>query len=232
MEEIQKIEEGKPTPEAVKPKRRRVLTMRNVYEKKNTHFAFSGIWAERVDATPEDNGVWLIYGAEKNGKTTFALMLANYLRTLTKVLYMSAEEGISTPIQDTCLMLGIPAETPNLHMDEYMPIEDLWNMLKDRRSAKVVFIDNATWYKDELLNKEFGLMKLKKEFPDKLFIIIAHEAKGEPYNAAGKLASKTAKIIFRIQGLAAIVGGRVGGNVGKMIPVIEERAKLYHGDDL
>ena len=24
---------------------------------------------------PEDHGIWLIYGAEKNGKTTFALML-------------------------------------------------------------------------------------------------------------------------------------------------------------
>ena len=213
-------------------KRIRLLTMRNVYDKKTTHFNFTGIWAEKVDATPEDNGVWLVYGAEKNGKTTFSLMLANYLRTLTKILYLSAEEGIGAPIQKTCRMVGIPIDTPNMLMYEYMPIEDLWDKLRDRRSAKVVFIDNATWYKEELLDKQYGLMKMKREFPDKLFIVIAHESKGEPHNAAAKLASKAAKIIFHVQGLAAIVGGRVGENVGQKIPIIEERAKLYHGNEL
>lgn len=219
-------------PEEKPVRRRRVLTVRNVYEKKNTHFHFDGEWAEKISEEPEDNGVWLIYGAEKNGKTTFSLMLANYLSTMARVLYISAEEGISTPLQETCRRIGVSAGNARLHFDEYMPVEDLWHLLGTRRSPDVVFIDNATWYKEELLDKEMGLMALKKNFPRKLFVIIAHESKGEPYNAAGRLASKTAKIIFRVQGLAAIVGGRVGANAGSKIAIVEDRARIYHGNEL
>lgn len=82
--------------EEKKPKKRvRLLTMRNVYDKKISKFQFDGMWAEYISPEPEDHGIWLIYGAEKNGKTTFALMLANYLRQMGRVLYLSAEEGIS-----------------------------------------------------------------------------------------------------------------------------------------
>lgn len=40
-----------------------------------------------------------------------------------------------------------------------------------------MFIDNASYYKDELMNKEYGLLKLIRKFPEKLFIILAHEEK-------------------------------------------------------
>ena len=213
-------------------KRVRLLTMRNVYDKKISKFRFSGMWADYVSPEPEDHGIWLVYGAEKNGKTTFALMLANYLRQMARVLYLSAEEGISASIQDTCLQVGIPQECSNMYMYEYMPIEDLWEKLRDRRSAKVVFIDNASYYKDELMSREYGLLKLVRNFPDKLFVILAHEEKGKPHNAAARQASKLAKVIFHVQGLAAIVGGRVGNNVGRKIPIVEDRARLYHGDVL
>ena len=159
-------------------------------------------------------------------------MLANYLRQMGRVLYLSAEEGISASIQDTCLQVGIPEECSNMYMYEYMPVEDLWEKLRDRRSAKVVFIDNASYYKDELMNKEYGLFKLIRKFPEKLFIILAHEEKGRPHNAAARQASKLAKVIFHVQGLAAEVSGRVGNNVGKKIPIVEERARLYHGNEL
>lgn len=89
--------------EEKKPKKRvRLLTMRNVYDKKISKFQFDGMWAEYVSPEPEDHGIWLIYGAEKNGKTTFALMLANYLRQMGRVLYLSAEEGISASILPIC----------------------------------------------------------------------------------------------------------------------------------
>ena len=82
------------------------------------------------------------------------------------------------------------------------------------------------------MNKEYGLLKLIRKFPEKLFIILAHEEKGRPHNAAARQASKLAKLIFHVQGLAAEVSGRVGNNVGKKIPIVEERARLYHGNEL
>ena len=50
--------------EEKKPKKRvRLLTMRNVYDKKISKFRFSGMWADYVSPEPEDHGIWLVYGA-------------------------------------------------------------------------------------------------------------------------------------------------------------------------
>ena len=75
----------------------RVLTIRNLYDKVYSYLPLSGEWTA-IGAETEDSGLWLIYGKEKNGKTTFALKLANYLSTMRKVLYVSAEENTDANI--------------------------------------------------------------------------------------------------------------------------------------
>lgn len=68
----------------------RALTIRNLYDKVFSFLPLEDEWLEAIGTETEDSGVWLIYGKEKNGKTTFALKLANYLSTMRKVLYISA----------------------------------------------------------------------------------------------------------------------------------------------
>lgn len=201
----------------------RTLSIKNLYDKKHKLFSFDGIWG-KVLGSPERNGIWIIWGAEKNGKTWFALLLANYLRLKgDKVLYISAEEGTGSAFKEACKRAKIEPGA-GLNFKEYEPLEEISEYLKKRKSAKVVFIDNITFYLDELKNG--ALRRLKNEHPNVLFIFLAHEERGEPYTATAKLCKKIAAVIMHVQGLACIVSGRCPGG---MIMVDEEKAQIYHG---
>jgi hypothetical protein len=203
----------------------RGLTMKNMLDKKHKTFAFTGIWLDVIGA-PTTAGFWIIYGPEKNFKTSFALMLANYLRTFERSFYISAEEGTDKEFVDACCRMGLNEKSKNILFSEYEPLEQLSIRLKKPKAPKVVFIDNATVYVDEL--SYGGLMKLKKDNPDVLFILIAHEDRNKPYTAPAVLCKKLAKIIFHVQGAAVFVEGRCPG--GKLI-VNLEKAQLYHGTE-
>lgn len=205
----------------------RALTIRNLYDKVYSYLPLSGEWKVIGEKT-EDSGLWLIYGKEKNGKTTFALKLANYLSSISKVLYVSAEEGTDTNITQTCQRVGIPVENKTLHIIEYLSLEELKTKLSKRKSANIIFIDNTTEYRFEMKNKDVS--DLIKLFPNKLFIFLAHEGgkdKGEPDVALAKFCKKKAKRVFHVVGLSAQVLGRTETAI---IPVEGETAALCHGD--
>lgn len=200
----------------------RALTIRNLYEKKFSTFDFTGIWRQ-IFGTPTKSGIWLIYGKEKNGKTWGTLLIAAYLSFFCRVLYVSAEEGADKEFQEACKRAKIDVGN-NILIIEYEPIEELYKRLKSRKAPKVVVLDNLTIYNEEL--KATGIKRLKQDFPDTLFICVAHEERNKPYTAAATMASKLAKVIIRVQGLSLIVGGRVPGGT---LNIDEEKAQLYHG---
>ena len=175
---------------------------------------------------PESNGVWIIVGGEKNGKTWWAVKLADYLSSKTKVLYISAEEGTGKDFIAVCQRAGIEVNS-SLQFDEYMPIDELKDKLKSRKSAKVIFLDNCTVYADEL--KSAAFRQLVRQYPDKLFVLVAHEEKKQPYTALAKLARKLAKIIMHVQGLRVTISGRCPGGV---INIDENKSAIYWGTEL
>lgn len=201
----------------------RALTAKNLLEKTYDTFNFSGIWLE-VFGTPTTSGIWLIYGKEKNGKTWGTLLIANYLTSFEKVLYVSAEEGTDMEFQAAIKRAKISDKNKNIHFIEYEPIEDLYVRLRRRKAPKVVVLDNLTIYNAELRGK--GITQLKQDFPNVLFILVAHEERNKPYTAAAQMASKLAKVIIRVPGLQLNVGGRCPG--GKLM-IDENKALLYHG---
>jgi hypothetical protein len=202
---------------------RKALSMKNLYAIKHDKFQFTGDWLS-VYGSPEKNGVWIIYGLEKNGKTWGALLLADYLTRFEKVLYVSAEEGTRSAFQDACSRAKISPDNHNLNVIPYEPMAELKERLKMRYAAKVVFIDNITIYNQEI--KAGQINKLSKAFPNVLFIFLAHEEDGEAYPARAKECRKMADIIMHVVGLTMIVSGRCPG--GEMV-IDEERAALYHG---
>lgn len=205
----------------------RALTIRNLYDKVYSYLPLSGEW-EAIGENTEDSGLWLIYGKEKNGKTTFALKMANYLSTINRVMYISAEEGASTNIAQTCQRIGVSVTNKTLHLFEFLTLEELKEKLSKRKSAQIIFIDNTTEYRYEM--KVSDVSALLKEFPGKLFIFLAHEStndKGEPDIALAKFCKKKAKRVFHVVGLSAQVLGRTETAV---IPVDCEKAALFHGD--
>lgn len=202
----------------------RSLNAKDLYKKKFKRFSFSGIWRE-IFGSPECNGFWLIYGSEKHGKTTLALMLANYLSEFEKTLYISAEEGLGETFISACQRVRISTDNKNLLFEEYLTLEELEEKIQKRRSADIIFLDNTTIYSDELKTEQ--LKKLLHKYQNKLFVFIAHEDRGEPYKITAKLVSKLAKAIIHVDGLQCIVSGRVPGG---QLMIDDKKAILYHGE--
>ena len=202
----------------------RLLNTKNVASKKFTQFiGLRGAFKDTLDE-PESYGIWIIYGKEKHGKTLCSLMLANELSQLVKVLYISAEEGISMHFQDSIERLNIDPNNRKLLYSEYLSLDELRVVLKRRGAPMVVFVDNVTAMIHELVRD--AARKLSQDFPNVLFVYVAHQDKNEPYTAIAKKIKIWAKAIFKVEGLRVSVSGRVPGGE---FDLNEEKSWLYHG---
>lgn len=202
----------------------KAFSVSNIYAKKHDTFPFKGIYKD-VFGEPSTNGIWLIYGKEKNGKTWGTLLLSDYISQFTNHLhYISAEEGTDLEFKRALKRAKIDDTNKKIRFTEYESIEDLYKRLKKQRAPKVVVLDNLTIYNDEL--KAAGIKRLKQDFPNTLFICVAHEERNKPYTAAATMASKLAKVLIRVQGLQLNVFGRVPGGI---LNIDENKAILYHG---
>lgn len=203
----------------------RTLSIGNIYQMKFRTMPFAGIWAEPF-GQPEYNGVWLIYGMDKNGKTWFALKLFEYLGTFDKALYVSAEEGISKAIQDTVNRIGM-VPSSRLQMIGYISIDELEEVISRRKSARIIFLDNCTVYTDELSKSR--LLDLIARYPHKLFIFLAHEERNIPYTSIARLIKKLAKVIVHVKGLTCQIYGRCPGGI---LTIDEVKSRLYWGNNI
>lgn len=204
----------------------RPLNIRTVYSQKFDTFDFDGVWLDVFgDATR--NGIWIIYGAEKNGKTWYALKLADYLSSFERTLYISAEEGLDKEFVDACKRAGLDSSNKSLLFSEYKTLDEISEQLNKRQAPKICFLDNVTVYKDELAYG--GFQKLWRAHPNVLFVFVAHEERNEPYTATAKMIKRMSKIITRVQGLACFVSGRCPGGT---LTIDEEKAQLYHGTEI
>ncbi|MDM1138872.1 hypothetical protein [Empedobacter sp. R132-2] len=202
----------------------RGLSPKQLYEKKFKTFDFDGIWKD-ILGEPERGGYWLIYGLEKNGKSTLALSLAKYLSTLEKVAYISAEEGTDKSFQQRCKRIGINVMDHKFMAYPYDLFEEYLDQFKGRQFPKVVFIDNLTAYDGEIDKKM--ILQLTRDYPKITFIILAHEERKEPVGAVGRLVKKLSKRIFHVVGLKAIVTNRDG--LGGEYLIDDKKGLLYHG---
>jgi adenosyl cobinamide kinase/adenosyl cobinamide phosphate guanylyltransferase len=188
-------------------------------------FEFTGLWLQAF-GKPETSGFWYLGGGEKNGKSTFALMLAKYLTAFDKVLYISAEEGISKDMIAAMRFAGLSDQDKNFNIIDYEPWEDIDKRMESRKCAKIIFIDNSTVYRDEVTKRMIMELKQKKHVQNKLIIMVCHEEKGQPDNALATHWRKLAKIIIQAEGLKAIISGRCPGGT---LMINEEKANLYWG---
>jgi KaiC/GvpD/RAD55 family RecA-like ATPase len=204
----------------------RGITAKTLLSKKFKTFQFDGIW-HKVLGEQERGGIWVIYGNEKNGKTTLALLLAEYLTNFEKLNFISAEEGTGFTFQQNLSRAKIDFKNTKIKFYDYLEIEELEAMLSKRQCSKIMVFDNATAYVDDL--KTAVLRRLKRDNPDTLFIIMAHMEKNEPTTAMAKLAKKLCNVYFRVEGLTAFVGGRCPG--GEII-INDQTAMLFHGSEI
>lgn len=202
----------------------RTASIKYLVDRKFTTFTMGDVLGNAF-GEPEDSGFWLIYGAEKHGKTLFALKLADHLSQSMRVLYVSGEEGTGKTFVEAITRAKIDTNNKRLRIAKYTPLDHIRGLLGKRNGPRVVVIDNITVYLKEL---QYGvLLNLLRDFPKILFVFLAHEENGHPYTSIARSCKRFANIIVRVEGLAAQVSGRCPGG---MVYIDDNKGRLYWGD--
>ena len=178
----------------------KALSNRNVCDANFKVADFTGEWLATF-GKPELRGTWIIFGESGSGKTHFALSLLAYLtQFVDKAAYDTIEQGLSLSFKNSWLDANM-AEVGNkvvVYSKEQIPA--LRERLRKRKSPQVVVIDSITALVGFTRSTFASLMD---EFPDKLFIFIAHKENGKPYPAVARHVRKLAEVKIRVEGFKA-----------------------------
>jgi hypothetical protein len=196
---------------------KRAYSVDNVLRAKFTTFDFEGEWLEAV-GKPERAGTWIVFGAPKNGKTTFSMMLAKHLSHFERVAYNSVEEGLSLSVQSAFRRLDMSEAGGRFVLLDKDSVGDLIKRLQAHKSPNVVVIDSIQFWEMDFATYK----RLKALFPRKLFIYISHVDGGQPMGAVARKIWRDANVSFRVDRFKAFPQGRYGG--GEAITISEERA--------
>lgn len=199
---------------------RRAYSVKNVLDAKFNTLAIDGEW-EAAIGSPELTGSWFIYGPPKNGKTSFAMMLAKYLTGFKRVAYDSIEEGLCLTIQLALERTGMDEVGGRFILVDKENIDELTERLKQHKSPDIVFIDSV-----QFMGLTFAeYKKLKTMFPRKLFVYISHLKGNLPDGTVATRIYRDASVVFRVEGFKAFPVSRYGG--GEPIVISEEKANDY-----
>lgn len=201
---------------------KRALSVHNVLKSKFKTLDFEGEWLAAC-GRPEFAGTWFIFGAPKNGKTSFAMKLAKYMTNFGKGAYNSIEEGLSLSIQMAMDRVDMAEVGGRMVLLDKMEIGEMSSWLERRDSPDFLVIDSVQFA--EMKFEEYK--ELKEKFPDKLFIYVSHVDGKYPDGNAARRIWRDANIAFKIEGFRAFPTGRYGG--GEYINVSDELAADYWG---
>ena len=200
---------------------RRAYSADDVLSLKRDICEFDGQWLEAV-GNPELKGTWCIGGLPKNGKTSFTMQLAKYLTKWHLVAYDSIEEGVSASFAETLRR----CKMDEVKLNRFMvlngeDIKDLERRLSKRKSPKVVIIDSI-----QFLGLDTATyLRLKRRFPEKLFIYITHLQGQYPEGKTALKIWRDSDVVIKVEGFRAYPTSRYGG--GKPITISEEKAAMF-----
>lgn len=176
----------------------KAISNHNVADAKFNPALFEGAFKAAL-GRPELKGSWLIFGNSGSGKTTFALQLAKYLTNFVdKVAFDSLEQGLSLSLQKVWKRVNMEDVGSKIILLDKEGISDLRARLQKRKSPGVVIIDSVMC----LVGLRMAdYQKLISDFPNKLFIFIAHEdERGKPTPAIAEKIRKLSDIKMRVAG--------------------------------
>lgn len=197
---------------------------------KHKLLAFEGNWLLSF-GKPEAKGVWLIWGPPGSGKTSFVMQLVKYLAgfcQINKVAYDSLEEGNSQSIKMALDRINMIDVSDKFLLLDQEPIGELKDRLRKKRSPRVAVIDSVQYsglnYPD--------YVRLRTEFPEKLFLIISHADGRNPYGKTAKGIWYDAFVKVRVEGYAAFAVSRYTNGESQPFQIWPEGAKKYHGTSI
>lgn len=212
----------------------RAISNINVLAARFETVEFAGEWLASF-GRPELRGTWIIWGGSGSGKTTFTLMLCKYLANFGRVAYNSLEQGLSLSLQKAWERVGMGEAGNSLILLNKEELPELRARLNKRKSPEIIIIDSVQ-YLDGFNWDSFK--KLKREYPDKLFIFIS-QADRAGKDPDGKLAGKIrydAEIKIKVEGFKAFVTTRYEdaerGEGGADFIIWEQGAAEYWAEQL
>ena len=212
----------------------RAISNINVLAARFETVEFAGEWLASF-GRPELRGTWIIWGGSGSGKTTFTLMLCKYLANFGRVAYNSLEQGLSLSLQKAWERVGMGEAGSNIILLNKEELPELRARLNKRKSPEIIIIDSVQ-YLDGFNWASFK--KLKREYPDKLFIFIS-QADRAGKDPDGKLAGKIrydAEIKIKVEGFKAFVTTRYEdaerGEGGADFIIWEQGAAEYWAEQL
>lgn len=212
----------------------RAISNINVLAARFETVEFAGEWLASF-GRPELRGTWIIWGGSGSGKTTFTLMLCKYLANFGRVAYNSLEQGLSLSLQKAWERVGMGEAGNSVILLNKEELPELRARLSKRKSPEIIIIDSVQ-YLDGFNWASFK--KLKREYPDKLFIFIS-QADRAGKDPDGKLAEKIrydAEIKIKVEGFKAFVTTRYEdaerGEGGADFIIWEQGAAEYWAEQL
>lgn len=173
---------------------------------------------------PEQSGVWFVWGASGNGKTTFVLQLTQALIALgDKALYNSLEEGAKASMKKAIANVGMGAGELRKLLVCCQPMQQVEAYLRQPRTPRVVVVDSV-----QMSGWQWAdYIRFKEANAHRLLIIVSQSSGNKPI---GKLAERirfdSDQKIY-VEGYRAHSNGR--SNPGGVYEVWHEGAAQYWG---
>jgi KaiC/GvpD/RAD55 family RecA-like ATPase len=189
-----------PWADGEKPDLQRAIGVTDLTARNFECFEFDGIWLNMFNK-PERNFTALIYGPEKNGKTTFMLQFGKYLTKFGKVLCDSHEEGKSATLKQAYIaqnMDEVKGKFMLLHKELF---DHLMYRLSLPGSAKIIIRDSIDYC--EMTEKQYKLMT--STYPKKVFILVCWTDKDDitPKSAEARKIKKRVDITIHVKNFKA-----------------------------
>ena len=147
-------------------------------------------------------------------KTHLALELLKYLcGFVDRAAYDTLEQGLSLSFQNAWKNArNAGGRLPGYRAGEKNRSRSCGNACGSAKSPNVIVIDSIT----ALVGfTRTVFMELINEFPDKLFIFIAHEENNKPYPAIAQHVRKLSEVKIRVEGYKGFVTTRFKGEKGE-----------------
>ena len=182
----------------------RAISNKNVLQAHFEVAEFTGEWMASF-GKPELRGTWMIYGGSGSGKTTFVMQLCKYLTSFRRVAYNSLEQGLSLSLQKAWERVGMEEVGTRIILLDKESLKDLKARLKRKQSPDIIVIDSVQYLRRFTIDQHIDL---KRDFPDKLFIYISQEDKGQPKGCTAKNIRYDADVKIRVEGYKAFATTR------------------------
>lgn len=202
----------------------RAYAPREVCSMKRRVIELTGKWRDAF-GTPVDTGVWLIWGASGNGKTSFVMQLCKELTKFGKVVYNSLEEGVSSTMITALEQHNMTEVNGRFLLLDSASMEELEERMNKPRSPKFYVIDsfqytglNAAKYKEFVMRH-----------PNKLIIFTSHADGRKPKGRTAETVMYDATQKIHVEGFRAHNNGRSRGTE-EFFTIYAEGARKYWGD--